>query len=62
MEVGNIDSLTNRNYFPKEINNVIDIINKQNKKIDFYSDDFFMLKPIETIIKNLETKYYNIIV
>lgn len=60
ISVGDINFITNGDYFPFEVESIIDTINMQNKKIDFYSDDYFVLKPIETITKNLQnTEYYD---
>lgn len=59
LNVSNINSLVNFNFFPPEIEDVVNSIITKNKEIDFYSDDFFIFKTIELLLQNIKQLYYN---
>ncbi|MGL4343089.1 MAG: hypothetical protein ACRCRZ_00770 [Metamycoplasmataceae bacterium] len=58
MLINNIFSIENQKFFPNDLKQIIDEANKNGRKIDFYSDDYLMLKPITTILHNLEGDYF----
>ncbi len=58
--IDSIQSIKNQDYFPLQISDIIKKLNSENKKIDFYCDDYLILNPINNVAKNLENvNYYN---